>query len=57
MSKINKLQKEVDNSFRLCTTVTEESICRIWINKDLQKLGYMLSTCDKVIPIEKNFIN
>ena len=55
MSKINKLQKEVDESLNLCTTDFERNNCSYFLNKDLEKLGYTLSTYNKVIPMEKNY--
>jgi hypothetical protein len=55
MSKINKLQKEVDESLNLCTTDFERGMCSHFLNKDLEQLGYTLSTYNKVIPLEKNY--
>ena len=53
MSKINKLQKEVDEGLMLCTTDFERfNVCHL-LNKDLEQLGYTLSVYDKVIPLEK----
>ena len=53
MSKINKLQKEVNEALRLCTTDFERSICSYFLNQDLKRLGYILSAYDKIIPLEK----
>jgi len=55
MSKINKLQKEVDEALSLCTTNFERSMCSHFLNKDLEEYGYTLSVYDKVIPLEKNY--
>ena len=53
MSKINKLQKEVDQALRKCSTDFEIGVCSHYLNKDLEKLGYTLSVYDKVIPLEE----
>jgi len=53
MSKINKLQKEVDQALRKCSTDFEIGVCSHYLNKDLEQLGYTLSVYDKVIPLEK----
>jgi hypothetical protein len=52
MSKINKLQKEVDQALRKCSTNFERGICSHFLNKDLEEYGYTLSVYDKVIPLE-----
>ena len=52
MSKINKLQKEVDEGLMLCTTDFARGMCSHYLNKDLEGLGYTLSVYDKVIPLE-----
>ena len=49
---INKLQKEVNNSRMSCTTASEWSMAKVFIEKDLLKLGYELSVYDKVIKKE-----
>ena len=54
MSKINKLQKEVDQALRKCSTDFERGMCSVFLNKDLEQLGYTLSVYDKVIPLEVN---
>ena len=54
MSKINKLQKEVDQALRKCSTDFERGMCSHYLNKDLEGLGYTLSVYDKVIPLEVN---
>ena len=46
---INTLQKEVNNSRMLCRTDSEWNMSKIFIEKDLFKLGYELTIYDKVI--------
>ena len=46
---INKLQKEVNTSRMSCRTSSEWNMSKIFIEKDLLKLGYELSVYDKVI--------
>ena len=46
---INTLQKEVNNSRMLCRTDSEWNMSKIFIEKDLLKLGYELTIYDKVI--------
>ena len=47
-----KLQKEVNDNLRKCNNDFERSICRVFIEKDLKKLGYELNIYDKVIKRE-----
>ena len=46
---INKLQKEVDDKLMQCRTDSEKSILKVYLEKDLSKLGYTLSQYEKVI--------
>ena len=46
---LDKLQKEVNDSRMLCRDSSEWSMCKVFIEKDLFKLGYELSIYDKVI--------
>ena len=46
---INKLQKEVNTLRMSCRTDSEWNMSKIFIEKDLFKLGYELSVYDKVI--------
>ena len=46
---INTLQKEVNNSRMSCRTDSEWNMSKIFIEKDLFKLGYELNIHDKVI--------
>jgi hypothetical protein len=47
-----KLQKEVNDNLRKCNNDFERSMCRVFIEKDLAKLGYELNIYDKVIKRE-----
>lgn len=47
-----KLQKEINNQLMQCNNGFEKSICRVFIEKDLAKLGYQLNIYDKVIKKE-----
>tara|TARA_R110000851_G_scaffold4341_2_gene17669 strand:+ start:323 stop:487 length:165 start_codon:yes stop_codon:yes gene_type:complete len=51
---MSKLQKEVDQALRKCSTDFERGMCSVFLNKDLEQLGYTLSVYDKVIPLEVN---
>ena len=46
---IYKLQKEVDDNKNSCRTDSEWSMCKVFIKKDLFKIGYELNIYDKVI--------
>ena len=46
---INKLQKEINDSRMLCRDSNEWSMCKVFIEKDLFKLGYELSIYEQVI--------
>lgn len=48
MRKQEKLQKEVDDSFNACRCNSEWSMCKVFIEKDLEKLGYILTEYRKV---------
>jgi len=47
--KINKLQSEVYDNKNACRTDSEWSMCKVFINKDLFKLGYELDCYEQVI--------
>ena len=47
--KINKLQSEVYDSKNSCRSDSEWNMAKVFINKDLLRLGYELSSYDKVI--------
>lgn len=49
---VYKLQKEINNQLMQCNNGFEKSICRVFIEKDLAKLGYQLNIYDKVIKKE-----
>ena len=54
MRKQEKLQKEVDDSFNACRCDSEWSMCKVFIEKDLEKLGYILTEYRKVQIIEED---
>ena len=53
MRKKEKLQKEVDNLFNACRCISEWSMCEVLIEKDLEKLGYILTVYRKVQKLNK----
>ena len=50
--KINKLQSEVYDNKNLCKTDSEWNMAKVFINKDLLKLGYELDCYEQVIKRE-----
>jgi len=48
MQRQEKLQKEVDESFNACRCDSEWAMCKVSIEKDLEKLGYILTEYRKV---------
>jgi len=49
LEQINKLQSEVYDNKNLCKTDSEWNMAKVFINKDLFKLGYELDCYDLVI--------
>ena len=49
LEQINKLQSEVYDNKNLCKTDSEWNMAKVFINKDLLKLGYELDCYDLVI--------
>jgi len=50
--KINKLQSEVYDSKNSCRTDSEWNMAKVFINKDLLRLGYELDCYEQVIKRE-----
>ena len=48
LEKVKKLQKEVNNLKGQCRTESEWNMCKSFIEKDLNKLGYELNINNQV---------